>query len=182
MRALDGRTGRVDSSGNGRLYTRMGDVPALRYTGPIGEVGRRRVRALATQLGVAGWMTVGHLAHRNEEVGADGYGSRVRKPVALGRLCGCRDGSGARRSTDAGHPVSLGELPRLPGTAIQVDADASSVADGILQLMSPTAREIGGHGADVARRELSEDAVARSWLDQLLPLFPPPGVTQARDA
>ena len=63
--------------------------------------------------------------------------------------------------------------------AVQVDPDARSISVGIRELTSPGGRQTGGSAALVARRDLSWDAVAASWLSQLRPLLPDAGEIRA---
>jgi glycosyltransferase involved in cell wall biosynthesis len=176
-----------DTKGLDILVRAVERIPATRRPrvllhGPDWRGRKQRVRALVTELGIDKWVTVGDPVYGDEKwklmATAAGcvYPSRWDAcPVAV------------MEAAAAGVPTLVTRYPLANflasrEAAIQVDPDASSIADGILRLMSPIARKAGRNGADVARRHLSWDAVARSWLGQLLPLLPPPGGPQARDA
>lgn len=156
--------------------------PRVRLHGPDWRGRKQRIRALVTELGVGQWVTVGDPVYGDEKwelmstAAGCVYPSRWDAcPVAV------------MEAAAAGVPTLVTRYPLANflasrDAAIQVDPDASSIADGILRLMSPMAREAGRNAAEIARRHLSWDAVARSWLDQLLPLLPPLGDPQPRDA
>ena len=69
----------------------------------------------------------------------------------------------------AGYP--LGDFLAAQNAAVRVERNPLSVADGIAFLTSPEGRELGARARTVARRSLSWDAVARSWLTQLRQLM-----------
>jgi len=65
----------------------------------------------------------------------------------------------------AGYP--MGRFLASRGGALLVELTPSSVREGIERLLSDEAREWGARGSEVARRELSWDAVAKSWIEQV---------------
>ena len=65
----------------------------------------------------------------------------------------------------AGYP--MGRFLASRGGAILVDLTPPGVKEGIERLLSDEARELGARGFEVARQELSWDAVAQSWMEQV---------------
>ena len=65
----------------------------------------------------------------------------------------------------AGYP--LGRFLASRGGAILVDLTPQGVKDGIERILTDEGRERGAKGREVARDELSWDALARSWLAQV---------------
>jgi glycosyltransferase involved in cell wall biosynthesis len=61
----------------------------------------------------------------------------------------------------------IGQAFAAEEAAILVDADASSMADGILAASSPEARRVGARAAQVVREKFSWPSVAESFLRQL---------------
>jgi glycosyltransferase involved in cell wall biosynthesis len=62
---------------------------------------------------------------------------------------------------------AMGRFLASRGGAILVDLTPSGVRQGIERLLSDEGRERGARGFEIARRELSWDAVARSWIEQV---------------
>src|SRR3990170_3151991 len=134
---------------------------------------KQRVRALVAELGVGRWVTVGDPVYGDEkwELMANAvaciFPSRWDAcPVAVAEAAA------------VGVPTLVTRYPLANflasrGAAMQVDPDASSIADGIPRLLSPDAPVVGKKAAEIARRHLSWDAVARSWLEQLHDILAP---------
>lgn len=61
----------------------------------------------------------------------------------------------------------MGRFLASRGAAILVDTSPSGVARGMKQLLSEEAQELGARGLDLARRELSWDVLANSWVKQV---------------
>jgi glycosyltransferase involved in cell wall biosynthesis len=64
-------------------------------------------------------------------------------------------------------PYPLGRYLADRGGAFLAEPTPAGLAAGLEELTSPRAGEVGRTGAEVVRRELSWDSVARSWLSQL---------------
>jgi glycosyltransferase involved in cell wall biosynthesis len=62
---------------------------------------------------------------------------------------------------------AMGRFLASREAAILVELTAEGVARGIESLISDDAKAFGQRGAELARRELSWDAVARSWIEQV---------------
>lgn len=142
------------------------DRPLLRLHGPDWRERKKRVRGLVDELGLGNSVTVGDAVYGSDKrvllTEATGfvYPSRwdacpnaVLESVALGipTLTG---------------PYPLGRFFEARDAAFVAEADSGSLSDGIKRLTSSDAAEIAPAGAEVVRKELSWDHVARSWLSQ----------------
>ena len=145
--------------------------PNLRLHGPDWRNQKRRLGMLAEELGLDRWVTLG------DPIYGDAKWELMRKAAGCvypSRWDACP--VAVSEAAAIGIPVlvtryPLGNLLASNGAAIQVDADAPSLAAGICSLLTTDAEDLGSRAAEVARRELSWDAVARSWLHQLLRLL-----------
>ncbi len=147
--------------------------PQLRLHGPDWRNHKQEVRSLVRDLGVERWVTIADPVYGDEKweliskAGGCVYPSRWDAcPVAVAEAAAVGVPTLVTR-------YPLANLLASRDAAIQVDPDASSIAVGILRLMSSAAPGVGRNAAAVARRHLSWDAVARSWLEQLRGLLDP---------
>lgn len=145
--------------------------PQLRLHGPDWRNQKDQIRRLVSELGIEQWVTVGDPVYGDEkwllisDARACVYPSRWDAcPVAVSEAAAVGVPTLVTR-------YPLGNFLAERGAAIQVDPDASRIAEAIPRLMSPETRELGGNAAAVARRHLSWDAVAASWLGQLQSLI-----------
>ncbi len=141
--------------------------PELRLHGPDWRNHKEKVRGLVRELGIEPWVTIGDPVYGEEKwrlisnAGACVYPSRWDAcPVAVSEAAALGVPTLVTR-------YPLGNFLAARGAAIQVDPTVSSIAEAIPQLMSPETVELRRTAADVARRHLSWDAVASSWLEQL---------------
>ena len=140
--------------------------PQLRLHGPDWRNQKDRVRRLVHELEIERWVTVGDPVYGEEkwrlisDASACVYPSRWDAcPVAVSEAAA------------VGVPTLVTNYPSGnflagKGAAIQVDSNASSIAEGIPRLLSPETAEIGRNASVVARSHLSWNAVATSWLKQ----------------
>ncbi|MGH9891345.1 MAG: glycosyltransferase [bacterium] len=155
--------------------------PQLRLHGPDWRNQKQGVHRLVSELGVERWVAIGDSVYGDEKwelmskAGGCVYPSRWDAcPVAVS------EAAAVGVPTLVTH-YPLGNFLASKEAAIQVDPDPSSIADGIVRLTSSQAAAVGSNAASVARRHLSWDAVARSWLDQLRGLLDPPRGPVERD-
>ena len=149
----------------------LAERPVVRLHGPDWRKQKQRVLALVDELGLRQRVLVGKPVYGDEKwrlmSAAAGcvYPSRWDAcPVAVSEAAAL------------GIPTLVTRYPLANflasrGGAIQAEAEPSSIAVGIEQLLTDDAREVGRTGAEVARRELSWDAVANSWLYQVRALL-----------
>jgi glycosyltransferase involved in cell wall biosynthesis len=141
--------------------------PQLRLHGPDWRNQKDRIRRLVSELGVEQWVIVGDPVYGDEKWRLI---SNARACVYPSRWDACP--VAVSEAAAVGVPTlvtryPLGNFLAARRAAFQVDPDASSIAEAIPRLMSPETDELGRNAAAVARRHLSWDAVATSWLGQL---------------
>jgi glycosyltransferase involved in cell wall biosynthesis len=141
--------------------------PTVRLHGPDWRNGKQRTEELVRRLGIGRWVAIGDPIYGEEkwrlisEARACIYPSRWDAcPVAVSEAAA------------VGAPIlvtryPLGNFLAARDAAIQADPDAGSIADAIPRLLSDGSRETGQAASMVARRHLSWDAAATSWLEQL---------------
>jgi glycosyltransferase involved in cell wall biosynthesis len=140
--------------------------PTLKLHGPDWRERKKRVRGLVDQLGLKDRVTVGDAVY-----GLDKRSllTRARGFVYPSRWDACPNA--VLESVSLGIPTLTGPYPlgrffEDRNAAFVGAADAGSLADGIKRLMSSDALDVAPIGAEVVRKELSWDDVARSWLVQ----------------
>jgi glycosyltransferase involved in cell wall biosynthesis len=145
--------------------------PSVRLHGPDWRNQKQQVRTLAEDLRLDRWVTLGDPIYGDEKwelmrmAAGSIYPSRWDAcPVAVSEAAAIGVPTLVTR-------YPLANLLASNGAAIQVDADASSIARGIQRLLSVDAAGVGSKAAVVARSHLSWDAVADSWLQQLTELL-----------
>lgn len=141
--------------------------PRLRLHGRDYQGGRQVVERLLRELDLEASVSVGDPVYGEEKwrlmAQASGfvYPSRWEgSPTAVAEAI-----SIGTPTLVAGYP--MGRFLASRGGAILVDLTPPGVKEGIERLLSGEARELGARGSEVARQELSWDAVARSWMDQV---------------
>lgn len=144
-----------------------GERPRVRLHGPDWRNDKRRLRTMVRDLGLDRWIAIGDPVHGDDkgEVIA-----RARGCVYPSRWDACP--VAVMEAAAAGVPTVVARYPLgtfLAGrsAAYQVDPEPRAIAAGIASVLGPAAGRVGATAADVARRHLSWDAVASSWLDQL---------------
>ena len=145
--------------------------PKFACTVPTGEIRRISCERLVGQLGIGRWVTIGDPVYGDEKWRLI---SHARACVYPSRWDACP--VAVSEAAAMGVPTlvtryPLGTFLAARGAAIQVDPDPSSIAEGIPRLMSPDSEGMGRNAATVARRHLSWDAVATSWLAQFRDLI-----------
>jgi glycosyltransferase involved in cell wall biosynthesis len=141
--------------------------PRLRLHGRDYHGGRQVVERLCHELNLEGFVSVGDPIYGDEKwrlmaeaVGFvhpsrwEGSSIAVAEAISIGTP-----------TMVAGY--AMGRFLASRGGAILVDLTPSGVRQGIEQLLSDEAKETGARGSEIARRELSWDAVARSWVMQV---------------
>jgi glycosyltransferase involved in cell wall biosynthesis len=147
--------------------------PNVRLHGPDWRNQKQKLGALAQELDLDRWVTLG------DPVYGDAKWELMRKATACvypSRWDACP--VAVSEAAAIGVPMlvtryPLANLLASSGAAIQVDAEAPCLAAGIAGLLNADLEDLGRRAAELARRELSWDAVARSWLDQLQRLLYP---------
>jgi glycosyltransferase involved in cell wall biosynthesis len=158
--------------------------PEVRLHGPDWRGHRDAMRALARELSVESWVRVG------DPVYGSGKWDLLRRSAGFvypSRWDACP--VSPAEAAAVGVPIlvtryPLGSFLAANGAAIQADARPDSIAAAITRIRSSAGAEVGRTALRVARRELSWDAVAGSWLRQLeeVPAFAHPAAPQVGDA
>jgi len=143
------------------------DRPQLRLHGPDWRGQKDRVRGLVSELGVEPWVAIGGPVYGKEKWRLISNASACAYPS---RWDACS--VSVAEAAAVGVPIlvtryPLGNFLAARDAAIQVDANALRIAEAIPRLLSSEAAEIGRNASIVARRDLSWDAVAASWVDQV---------------
>jgi len=140
--------------------------PHLRLHGPDWRDRKKRVRSLVAELGLQQSVTVGDAVYGHEKrkllVEARGF-------VYPSRWDACPNAvleSVALSVPTLTGPFPLGHFLAGKSAAFVAEAEARSLADGMVKLLSPEAGAVASQGVDVIREELSWDKVADSWLQQ----------------
>lgn len=141
--------------------------PQLLLHGRDYQGGRRVVERLRRELHVERWVSVGDPIHGADKwhlmARAKGFVHPSRwegSPIAVAEAI-----SIGTPTMVTGYP--MGRFLASRGGAILVDLTPQSVKDGIERLLSDNAGELGAKGSDVARHELSWEALASSWVEQV---------------
>jgi glycosyltransferase involved in cell wall biosynthesis len=142
-------------------------VSLVRLLGPDWRDKKREVRAMVRDLGLEGHVTVEEPIH--------GEAKREALQECKGFVYPSRWDACPNSVLEAvAHGVPTLVTPYPLGTylasrrgAILARAEERDLARGLYQLASGTAASVGGSGAQIARRELTWNAVAKSWLDQV---------------
>jgi glycosyltransferase involved in cell wall biosynthesis len=141
--------------------------PQLRLHGPDWRGQKDRVRSLVSELGIEPWVSVGDPIYGEEKWRLISNASACAYPS---RWDACS--VSVAEAAAVGVPIlvtryPLGNFLAAREAAIQVDPNASRIAEAIPRLLSSEAAQIGRNASIVARRELSWDAVAASWVGQV---------------
>jgi glycosyltransferase involved in cell wall biosynthesis len=140
--------------------------PELRLHGPEWRGRKAKVQGLVAELGLEPWVTVGEAAYgapkRRLLTEAKGF-------VYPSRWDACPNSS--LESLSIGLPTLMTPYPlgcyvAERGGSLLAEATSEGLAEGLRALMSPDAAAVGAEGARLVRRELSWDAVAKTWLEQ----------------
>ena len=141
--------------------------PEVRLHGPDWRNEKQRMRDLVRDLGIGDWVSIGDPVYGEEkwrlisEAGACIYPSRWDAcPVAVSEAAAVGAPTLVTR-------YPLGNFLAAHDAALQADPDASSLAEAIPRVLSVESHQLGRAASAVARRYLSWDAVATTWLDQL---------------
>jgi glycosyltransferase involved in cell wall biosynthesis len=140
--------------------------PQLRLHGPDWRGRKPDVVALAVELGLERWVTVGEPIHGDAKWRTlaaalgfvypsrwEGFGNSVAEATAIGL-------------PTLTTPYPLGRFLAAREGALTTEPTPAGLARGLERLLDEDAAEVGRRGAKVVREELSWDAVARSWLRQ----------------
>lgn len=141
--------------------------PAVRLHGPDWRGRKQTVRTMVRDLRLGDTVTVAEPVYdeAKQEVLArasgfvypsrwEGFGNSVAEAVSMA-------------IPSLVTPYPLGRFLADRGGAFLAEPTPAGLAYGLEELLSPRAGEVGRTGAEVVRRELSWDHVARSWLSQL---------------
>lgn len=150
-----------------------GSIPLLRLHGPDWRGGKAAVRALIRELGATDRVVVGEPVYGDDKwellraaVGFvypsrwEGFGNSTAEAAALG-------------VPTLVTPYPLGVHLARNGAAVLVDVEPASLRNGLRQLSSPHAAEVGRRAAQVVAEELTWEAVAAAWLQQIATLIEP---------
>jgi len=151
----------------GQSLLQAPDRPQLLLHGRDYHGGRREVETLCRELDLEGSVHVGDPIYGDDKwelmARAKGFVHPSRwegSPMAVAEAI-----SIGTPTMVAGYP--MGRFMASRGGAILVDLTPHSVRDGIKRLLSDEAKERGARGLEVARRDLSWDTLARSWVKQV---------------
>lgn len=149
----------------------VGERPAVRLHGPRSD-GHAEVTRMVAGRGLTDHVRVGGPIHGEEKwrtlaaARALVLTSRWEaSPMALAEAAA----AGVPALVTA---VPMGRWLAERGAAVCVEATASGVADGLREVAAADLARIGERAREVALTELTWDAVARSWLDQVAVLHP----------
>lgn len=149
-----------------------GKRPFLRMHGPDWRGQRRQVQRLVDEFGLTDSVLVGDPVYGEEkwtllrEARACVYPSRWDAcPVSVAE------------AVAAGVPTlvaryPLGSFLAAAGAAVQVDATVKGIEEGLRSLLVSDNQGLSATAARTASERLSWEAVARSWLDQLMRVLP----------
>jgi glycosyltransferase involved in cell wall biosynthesis len=141
--------------------------PFLRLHGPDWRGRKRRVRMMVADLGLQQWVAVGEAVYGEAKRGlltsAAGFVYPSRWDACPNSVLEAVSLSIPTLAT----PYPLACMIAESGGALVSEGRAAALADGIRDLLSERAVQVGSRGAQVAREELSWDRVARSWLTQV---------------
>ncbi len=140
--------------------------PRLRLLGPDWHGRKRAVQRMVSDLGLERSVEVGDAVHGQEKWGTlarsrgfvypsrwEGFGNSTAEAVSIG-------------VPTLVTPYPLGTHLAERGGAFLAQATPEGLAEGLQQLMSPMACQVGAQGAALARAELSWGSVGRLWLQQ----------------
>lgn len=144
-----------------------GAIPPLRLHGPDWRGGKDALRALIRELGVTDRVIVGGAVYDDDKWQLlraatgfvypsrwEGFGNSTAEAAALG-------------VPTLVTPYPLGLYLARRDAAVLADADVPAISEGLQRLSSPQAGDVGRRAAQVVREELTWEAVAASWLQQV---------------
>lgn len=140
--------------------------PQLRLHGPDRRGGKNAIRRLIADLEVTRWVTVADAVHGDEKWSMlsraqgfvypsrwEGFGNSIAEAASIG-------------VPTLATPYPLARTLSARGGALLAEPTPESLAMGLAELITPSARQVGAAGQRVMREEFSWPAVARSWLRQ----------------
>ncbi len=148
-----------------------GERPILRLHGPDWRGRKRQVRTMVTDLALQRWTVVGDPVYGSAKVDLL---QSARGFVYPSRWDACPNSvleAVARGIPTLATPYPLARMLEAQGAALVRPATAEALAEGIQDLLSPSAAEVGRRGSQLVRDQLSWDVVARSWLTQVQELL-----------
>ena len=143
-----------------------GRRPQVRLHGPDWHGGRMRVTQQVDALGLGPWVTVGDPVY-----GADKWDLLRRAAAFVYPSRWEAFGNSTAEAVAAGvptlvSPYPLGRFLAERGGAVLAASTASGLAEGLMQVLSPSARAIAARGRDIVRENFAWDRVASLWLNQ----------------
>jgi glycosyltransferase involved in cell wall biosynthesis len=141
--------------------------PPVRLHGPDWVGGKDRVARLVAELGLDDWVTLGDPVYGREKWDLITRAAAFCYPSRWEGF-----GNSAAEAVAAGVPTLVTPYPfgrwlDDRGSAVMVEASPAGLAEGLRHVLGPDARARAEHGRRVLEAELTWDAVARSWLDQV---------------
>ena len=141
--------------------------PKLRLHGPDWRSQKEVVQALVRELDLGRWVHIG------DPVYGDDKWELIRRSTACvypSRWEGCS--MAVLEAISLGVPTlvtpyAMGESLANDGAVIRAGWSPRDIADGILRLRSPEAREVGRRASEIARTKFDWRTVAESWLRQV---------------
>lgn len=141
--------------------------PRLRMHGPDWHGGRDHVRTLVEELGLGGWVHVG------DAVAADAKWDLLASSRALVLTSRWEAAPmGLAEAAAIGVPALVTDYPMGRwladrDAAVLATRDPAGIADGLTAITGPDAAAIGARAREVARTELSWQAVTDTWARQV---------------
>ena len=147
-------------------HLRPAQRPQLHLHGPDYKGGKAKVLDLVRDLALERWVTVGSAVYGNEKWDTlsratgfvypsrwEGFGNSVAEAASIGVPTICT-------------PYYLGRFLAARNGAFLAEPTEAGLADAMLQLNTPRAREIGRNAREIVEQEIAWDQVGKTWLAQ----------------